>query len=43
MLLAGGMSPLRVIDIFVKILMFLTLFFVFNELANKYNRLNLFG
>lgn len=42
-LLAGGMSPLRFIDIFVKTLMFLTLFFVFNGLANKCNRLNLLG
>lgn len=42
-LLAGGMSPLRFIDIFVKTLMFLSLFFVFNILVEKYKVLNLFG
>lgn len=42
-LLAGGMSSLRFIDIFVNTLMFLTLFFVFNILMKKYNILNLFG
>lgn len=34
-LLAGGISPLRVIDIFVKILMFLALFFVLRSLLVK--------
>jgi hypothetical protein len=34
-LLAGGISPLRVIDIFVKILMLLALFFVLRSLLVK--------
>ena len=42
-LLAGGMSSHRFMDIFVKTLMFLILFFVFNGFSNKYDRLNLLG
>ncbi|PIW61825.1 MAG: hypothetical protein COW15_06495 [Shewanella sp. CG12_big_fil_rev_8_21_14_0_65_47_15] len=34
-LLAGGISPLRVIDILVKILIFLALFFVLRSLLVK--------